>query len=59
MSFLKPNEIQQYMFKLEPKMPNDSRIKSSSSVMGKLDIVWRGNLGEVGRLQTTPLESWI
>jgi len=51
--YMKPTDVRQYLFKVEPK--NDSRAKIGS-IIGKLEIMWKSNLGESGRLQTAPLE---
>lgn len=55
LAYMKPGDIRQYLFRLEAKATNDPRVKSSST-LGKMDIVWKSNLGETGRLQTGPLE---
>jgi hypothetical protein len=54
-AYLKPGDIRQYLFRLESKSSNDPRVKASTT-LGKMDIVWRSNLGETGRLQIGPLE---
>ncbi|XP_044735732.1 trafficking protein particle complex subunit 13 [Chrysoperla carnea] len=48
----------QYLYCLIPNESLRSNIKSllTSTNIGKLDIVWRSNLGEIGRLQTCRLE---
>jgi len=56
--YLKGGEIRQYLFKLEPKNPQDPKTKNAT-VVGKLDIVWKNNMGENGRLQTALLERKI
>ena len=38
-----------YLFRLTRRRASD---QPASSALGKLEIKWRGNLGEVGRLQT-------
>lgn len=38
-----------YLFRLTPRGAAD---QPASSALGKLEIKWRGSLGEVGRLQT-------
>jgi len=53
--YLKSSDIRQYLFKLEAKNPHDQRAKTST-VLGKVDIVWKANLGETGRYQTVPVE---
>jgi len=52
---LKPNDTYQFLFKVEPKNPNDIRAQSAPQ-LGKIDIVWKTKLGETGRLQTVTLE---
>jgi hypothetical protein len=54
-SYLKPGDVRQYLFKLEPKNPHDPRVKNATSV-GKVDVYWRTSLGETGKLSTISLE---
>jgi len=53
--YLKSGDVRQYLFRLDPKNPQDGKAKTSPA-LGRLDIVWRSNLGEMGRLQTGTLE---
>eukprot|EP01117_Protostelium_nocturnum_P014842 TRINITY_DN5697_c0_g1_i3.p1 TRINITY_DN5697_c0_g1~~TRINITY_DN5697_c0_g1_i3.p1 ORF type:complete len:425 (-),score=111.81 TRINITY_DN5697_c0_g1_i3:3-1277(-) len=53
MIYMKPNDVRQYLFRLEPK--HDPRAKIGT-VIGKLELSWKSNLGDSGRLQTAPLE---
>ncbi|XP_045461336.1 trafficking protein particle complex subunit 13 [Harmonia axyridis] len=48
-----PQSICQFLYCLTPN--DDGKILSGSTNIGKLDIVWRSNLGEKGRLQTSQL----
>jgi trafficking protein particle complex subunit 13 len=52
---LKTNDVQQYLFQLLPKNPRDAATVATRD-LGKIDIVWRSQLGSKGRLQTAPLE---
>eukprot|EP00128_Syssomonas_multiformis_P012526 Colp12_sorted_trinity150504_noHs@24358 len=54
MTYLNPDDIRQYLYRLTPKIPSDKQAKSTAAI-GKLDIVWRTNMGEPGRLQTSQL----
>ncbi|XP_039288736.1 trafficking protein particle complex subunit 13 isoform X2 [Nilaparvata lugens] len=40
----------------QPQLIGDQRLLSGATNIGKLDIVWRSNLGERGRLQTSQLQ---
>ncbi|KAK6917526.1 Trafficking protein particle complex subunit 13, partial [Dillenia turbinata] len=45
--------IQNYLYQLKPSAQGSAQIKvEGSNVLGKLQITWRTNLGEPGRLQT-------
>eukprot|EP01112_Ceratiomyxa_fruticulosa_P004714 TRINITY_DN1525_c0_g3_i1.p1 TRINITY_DN1525_c0_g3~~TRINITY_DN1525_c0_g3_i1.p1 ORF type:complete len:422 (-),score=86.72 TRINITY_DN1525_c0_g3_i1:53-1318(-) len=56
--YIKPGNSRQYLFKLTPKDPFSSDAKTAT-VVGRLEVVWRSTLGEVGRLQTVPLQRRI
>lgn len=47
----------QYLYCLQPQpsLLKDPKMLHNATNIGKLDIVWRSNLGERGRLQTSPL----
>lgn len=47
-------DTRQYLYLLEPKSPTDP-ISRSTPTLGKLDIAWRTQLGQHGRLQTSQL----
>jgi hypothetical protein len=53
--YMKPATARQYLFMLVPKTPGSTEAKIAQ-VVGKLEITWRSTLGEVGRLQTAPLQ---
>jgi len=53
--YLKSGDIRQYMYKLDAKNPNDQRVKSAT-IVGRLEVIWKGNLGEPGRIETANLE---
>ena len=55
MIFLKPNDVSQFLYRLRPRDASDPATRSAT-VIGKLDLVWRTNLGEKGRLQTSRLQ---
>ncbi|CAK9826295.1 Trafficking protein particle complex subunit 13 [Anthophora retusa] len=48
----------QYLYCLKPQLSllKDPKMMRNATNIGKLDIVWRSNLGERGRLQTSQLE---
>ncbi|XP_071954362.1 trafficking protein particle complex subunit 13-like isoform X2 [Antedon mediterranea] len=58
LSYLNPMDVRQYLYCLTAKQHPGSQkvILKGVSNIGKLDIVWRTNLGERGRLQTSQLE---
>jgi hypothetical protein len=51
--FIHPQDIRQYLYMLTPNV-ND-RISRTTNALGKLDIVWRSYMGDLGRLQTSQL----
>ncbi|CAG9813715.1 unnamed protein product [Phaedon cochleariae] len=55
---LQPQAVCQFLYCLEPneKLSSDLKLLSGATNIGKLDIVWRSNLGERGRLQTSQLQ---
>ncbi|KAH1015476.1 hypothetical protein HUJ05_013192 [Dendroctonus ponderosae] len=57
-TLLQPQSISQYLYCLTPtdKLSSDLKSLSGATNIGKLDIVWRSNLGEKGRLQTSQLQ---
>ncbi|XP_076383260.1 trafficking protein particle complex subunit 13 isoform X1 [Megalopta genalis] len=48
----------QYLYCLKPQLTllKDPKMMHNATNIGKLDIVWRSNLGERGRLQTSQLQ---
>ncbi|XP_076045009.1 trafficking protein particle complex subunit 13 isoform X2 [Oratosquilla oratoria] len=55
---LNPHDTRQYLYCLKPKpetRTTSSAMKQATTV-GKLDIVWRTNIGDRGRLQTSQLQ---
>jgi hypothetical protein len=52
--YLNSKDSRQYLFKLTPKDENDASLRTNTT-LGKLDVVWRTNFGEQGRLQTSQL----
>ncbi|KAJ8957639.1 hypothetical protein NQ318_017528 [Aromia moschata] len=57
-TILQPQAICQFLYCLSPseKLSSDLKSLSGATNIGKLDIVWRSNLGERGRLQTSQLQ---
>ncbi|CAH1772495.1 unnamed protein product [Owenia fusiformis] len=58
MSYLNAMDTHQYLYCLTPKpdvLANNKQLKGVTNI-GKLDIVWRMNIGEKGRLQTSALQ---
>ncbi|PKC12275.1 DUF974-domain-containing protein [Rhizophagus irregularis] len=54
-SYLNPQDIRQYLYMLTPKPEIDNKLARTTNALGKLEIVWRSNYGETGRLQTSQL----
>ncbi|KAG2237885.1 hypothetical protein BDF21DRAFT_408824 [Thamnidium elegans] len=54
-SFIHPQDIRQYLYMLSPKDDQNDRISRTTNALGKLDIVWRSYMGDLGRLQTSQL----
>ncbi len=55
---MNPLDVQQFLYCLTP-VPNvldDPKVLKGVTNIGKLDIVWKTNMGEKGRLQTSPLQ---
>ncbi|XP_023946923.1 trafficking protein particle complex subunit 13 [Bicyclus anynana] len=57
-TLLQTQESCQYLYCLTPKdnILKDIKLIAAAKNIGKLDIVWRSNLGEKGRLQTSQLK---
>lgn len=57
-TLLQSQESCQYLYCLTPKdnISRDIKLIAAAKNIGKLDIVWRSNLGEKGRLQTSQLK---
>ncbi|CAH2229419.1 trafficking protein particle complex subunit 13 [Pararge aegeria] len=57
-TLLQSQESCQYLYCLTPKdnILQDIKLIAAAKNIGKLDIVWRSNLGEKGRLQTSQLK---
>ncbi|XP_013389860.1 trafficking protein particle complex subunit 13 isoform X2 [Lingula anatina] len=57
-NYINPLDSRQYLYCLTPKteMYSENKVIKGVTTIGKLDIVWRTNLGEVGRLQTSQLQ---
>ena len=55
---MNPLDVQQYLYCLTPvpNVLNDPKVLKGVTNIGKLDIVWKTNMGEKGRLQTSPLQ---
>lgn len=52
--YFAPNDIRQYLYILTPK-PGKELLAKKTNVLGKMDILWRSQFGETGRLQTSQL----
>ena len=57
-NYMNPLDVRQYLYCLTPKkeMYADAKLLRGVTNIGKLDIVWKTNMGEKGRLQTSPLQ---
>ncbi|XP_070599382.1 trafficking protein particle complex subunit 13 isoform X5 [Erythrolamprus reginae] len=57
-TYLQPMDTRQYLYCLKPKQEFSEKagVIKGVTVVGKLDIVWKTNLGERGRLQTSQLQ---
>lgn len=53
-NYLNPQDTRQYLYMLRPKVPHDPLARTTPT-LGKLDIIWRTQLGQTGRLQTSQL----
>ena len=56
--YMNPTDCRQYLYCLtpNPSMYTDSKMLKGVTNIGKLDIVWKTNFGEKGRLQTSALQ---
>ncbi|KAF7731229.1 hypothetical protein EC973_000645 [Apophysomyces ossiformis] len=54
-NLIHPQNVRQYLYLLTPRDPNNDRIARTTNALGKLDILWRTSMGDVGRLQTSQL----
>jgi hypothetical protein len=52
--YFAPNDVRQYLYVLTPK-PGKELFAKTTNVLGKMDILWRSQFGETGRLQTSQL----
>lgn len=61
LSYLQPMDTRQYLYCLKPKpeYAEKAGVIKGVTVIGKLDIVWKTNLGERGRLQTSQLQRMV
>ena len=57
-NYLQPQDSRQYLFCLTPRSDLKTNFKQlrGATNIGKLDIVWRTNMGDRGRLQTSQLQ---
>lgn len=61
MNVVHPHDTRQYLYCLKPKQEarsNPAALRQATSI-GKLDIVWRTNMGDRGRLQTSQLQRMV
>ncbi|KAJ2806234.1 Trafficking protein particle complex subunit 13 [Coemansia guatemalensis] len=58
--FVLPGDVRQYLYRLRPQLAPEGSAPAGSasegSALGRLDILWRGPFGSVGRLQTSQLQ---
>ena len=57
-NYIQPQDSRQYLFCLTPRndlKTNFKQLKGATNI-GKLDIIWRTNMGDRGRLQTSQLQ---
>ena len=57
-NYLQPQDSRQYLFCLTPKnelKTNYKQLRGATNI-GKMDIIWRTNMGDRGRLQTSQLQ---
>ncbi|KAI8595114.1 hypothetical protein EDD21DRAFT_344906 [Dissophora ornata] len=52
--YFAPNDVRQYLYVLTPK-PGKELLAKTTNVLGKMDILWKSQFGETGRLQTSQL----
>ncbi|KAF9585799.1 hypothetical protein BGW38_000699 [Lunasporangiospora selenospora] len=52
--YFAPNDVRQYLYVLTPK-PGKEQLARTTNILGKMDILWRSQFGETGRLQTSQL----
>lgn len=59
-AYLSPLDTRQFLYCLRP-VPGVADFKTfhGVTVIGKLDIIWKSNMGEKGRLQTSPLQRMV
>lgn len=57
-NYMTPLDVRQYLYCLTPKpeMCANPKLLKGVTNIGKLDIVWKTNIGEKGRLQTSQLQ---
>jgi hypothetical protein len=54
-TYLGFEEARQYLYKLVPKVTGGNMASRTATSVGRLDIVWRTAMGEVGHMQTVQL----
>ncbi|KAJ3341505.1 hypothetical protein HDU93_004664 [Gonapodya sp. JEL0774] len=54
-NILHPTDVRQYLYLLYPRPDQPLTTSLVAATLGKLDIQWRGPMGEIGRLQTSQL----
>ncbi|KAI8062722.1 hypothetical protein BC940DRAFT_308223 [Gongronella butleri] len=50
-----PQDVRQYLYLLKPRIAERGMVARTTNALGKLDIVWRTSMGDLGRLQTSQL----
>jgi len=56
LALIRPLEVKQYLFKI---VYDRNEKEEKPFIAGKLDIIWRNSLGEIGRLETAPLSQIV
>lgn len=49
-------DVKQFLFRLRPQQSSDSKSLKGVTNLGRLNIAWKTNFGEKGRLITSTLQ---
>ncbi|VDP08039.1 unnamed protein product [Soboliphyme baturini] len=58
-SYLNPGSSKQYLYCLKSKCSQGPKLDHGVTFVGKLDMMWRALMGELGRLQTSQLQRMV